>query len=600
MDALRLDALPPAAAALAVVEVLDRYPGDGHDGHDAQVRQTHVVTAWPLRIGRALDNDLVLADPHVAPHHLVIGPAETGARLIVGDTRNGVQLGAQRLAAGAHHEVPGSGPAVEMTVGRTPLRLRLPGHVLAAELPLDAAPPRHRHGAQIAAAALALMAALQFSTWLDNDPDGWLRAAASMAFAAIVAVSVWSGVWALLSKTFTRRSRFGWHLRVVLFAGCVLTVVGLVPNLLAFMFSLPVLADFGFVPSYAVAAAAFYFHLLAVEPAPPRLMRGVAVTGFVAAVALTFWQNQQRTDRFGDDLYMTHPLPARAAPRAAGVDRSFHGRRGPRCNRSSTAVRRSRATANQEVAMNNDPAQGGTVLVTGGSRGIGAATALQCAQRGWPVAVNYANDAASAEAVVARIRASGGQAIAVQADVSDEAQVLSMFRRVDAELPPPVRPRQQRRRRRPRRACRRDDDGALAAHVRDQRLRQPAVRARGSAAAVHPPRPGGWRDRQPVVGRGAPRFAEQLRRLRGRQGRDRHLHARPREGSGGRGRARERGAARHHRDRHPCQRRPARPRAADERATADAARRQRRRGWRARSSGCCRATRATPPALSST
>ncbi|MBC7955253.1 MAG: SDR family oxidoreductase [Cytophagales bacterium] len=76
-----------------------------------------------------------------------------------------------------------------------------------------------------------------------------------------------------------------------------------------------------------------------------------------------------------------------------------------------------------------------SVLVTGGSRGIGAATALLCAREGWAVAVNYARDAAAAEAVVQAIRAAGGQALAVQADVADEAQVLAMFLRIDAELP---------------------------------------------------------------------------------------------------------------------------------------------------------------------
>jgi NAD(P)-dependent dehydrogenase (short-subunit alcohol dehydrogenase family) len=77
-----------------------------------------------------------------------------------------------------------------------------------------------------------------------------------------------------------------------------------------------------------------------------------------------------------------------------------------------------------------------TVLVTGGSRGIGAAAAVLCAERGWAVAVNYTNDATAAQAVVARIRAAGGTALAVQADVSDEAQVLAMFATVERELPP--------------------------------------------------------------------------------------------------------------------------------------------------------------------
>ena len=76
-----------------------------------------------------------------------------------------------------------------------------------------------------------------------------------------------------------------------------------------------------------------------------------------------------------------------------------------------------------------------SVLVTGGSRGIGAATALLAAQRGWAVAVNYTHDAAAAQAVVARIRAVGGTALAVQADVSVEAAVLAMFVTIDRELP---------------------------------------------------------------------------------------------------------------------------------------------------------------------
>ncbi len=75
------------------------------------------------------------------------------------------------------------------------------------------------------------------------------------------------------------------------------------------------------------------------------------------------------------------------------------------------------------------------VLVTGGSRGIGAATAVLAAQQGWAVAVNYSQDAAAAQAVVARIQAAGGLSLAVQADVGDEAQVMAMFAHIDQALP---------------------------------------------------------------------------------------------------------------------------------------------------------------------
>ncbi|CAN5696640.1 SDR family oxidoreductase [soil metagenome] len=74
------------------------------------------------------------------------------------------------------------------------------------------------------------------------------------------------------------------------------------------------------------------------------------------------------------------------------------------------------------------------LLITGGSRGIGAATALLAARRGYAVAVNYAAQAIAADEVVRAIRAEGGTAISVQADVGDEAQVMAMYEKVDAEL----------------------------------------------------------------------------------------------------------------------------------------------------------------------
>ena len=76
------------------------------------------------------------------------------------------------------------------------------------------------------------------------------------------------------------------------------------------------------------------------------------------------------------------------------------------------------------------------VLITGGSRGIGAATALRAASQGYAVAVNYTRNADAANAVVQQITAGGGTAIALQADVADESQVLEMYRQIDSRLGP--------------------------------------------------------------------------------------------------------------------------------------------------------------------
>ena len=74
------------------------------------------------------------------------------------------------------------------------------------------------------------------------------------------------------------------------------------------------------------------------------------------------------------------------------------------------------------------------LLITGAGRGIGAATALRAARLGYAVAVNYTSNSLAADEVVRRIRAEGGTAITVQADVGDESQVLAMFEKVDAKL----------------------------------------------------------------------------------------------------------------------------------------------------------------------
>jgi NAD(P)-dependent dehydrogenase (short-subunit alcohol dehydrogenase family) len=74
------------------------------------------------------------------------------------------------------------------------------------------------------------------------------------------------------------------------------------------------------------------------------------------------------------------------------------------------------------------------LLITGGSRGIGAATALLAAQRGYAVCVNYRSDQAAAQRVVQTIEAGGGRAVAVRADVSVEAEVKRLFETCDTTI----------------------------------------------------------------------------------------------------------------------------------------------------------------------
>lgn len=303
--------------ALAILEVVDR---------DGQARHSVVVRRWPLRVGRALDNHMVLSDPFVAPHHFQVEAGEEGLQLSVDATSNGVQVGRKRLHSGEQHRWPADSAPLELIAGRTRLRLRSAAEAIAAELPLAGLATRSRRWVPSLVAAGVLLAMLLFITYLDTDPDALGRASAGLLLAAVSVTAVWCGLWALLSKTFTRQARFGWHLRVFLFAGSALLAVDHLPGLLAFALSWSWVSNFDFIALYAVAAATLYYHLLAVELSRPKLLRASAFAGCAVAVALTLWFNMQRNERFGEELYMSHLYaPALRLARPASVDQYLEG-----------------------------------------------------------------------------------------------------------------------------------------------------------------------------------------------------------------------------------------------------------------------------------
>jgi NAD(P)-dependent dehydrogenase (short-subunit alcohol dehydrogenase family) len=78
----------------------------------------------------------------------------------------------------------------------------------------------------------------------------------------------------------------------------------------------------------------------------------------------------------------------------------------------------------------------GTIIVTGGSRGLGAAVCRKLASLGYPVAVNYTRDAAAAESVVRAIAQAGGRAQTFAGDVAQESEVLRLFDAAEAALGP--------------------------------------------------------------------------------------------------------------------------------------------------------------------
>jgi hypothetical protein len=285
--------------ALALLEVLDR------DGH---VRHSVSVANWPLRAGRAIDNDLVLDDPHVAPHHFSVDADHEGQVFItVGDTANGLLAGGQRLERAAR--VPVGDEALALIAGRTALRLRLATHPVPDELPLGVARSVRRELSSLVGLVVVAALLMAFETYLVTDPSLLTRALGSLAVSAVGFGLAWVGFLAVLSKVFTRQAHFAWHLRVMLCAVIVWQLIHGATNALAFMLSWPWISDFAFLGIYAVAGAALYFHMLAIEPSHPKRWRFVGASAAITGIALSLWFNHQATDRFGDELYMTHLLP---------------------------------------------------------------------------------------------------------------------------------------------------------------------------------------------------------------------------------------------------------------------------------------------------
>jgi NADP-dependent 3-hydroxy acid dehydrogenase YdfG len=203
-----------------------------------------------------------------------------------------------------------------------------------------------------------------------------------------------------------------------------------------------------------------------------------------------------------------------------------------------------------------------TILITGGTRGIGRATALKCARSGWSIALNYVNNHPAAEEAAREVRAAGAQAITLQGDVAAEADVISMFREaesrlgrldgvvINAGIVAPSLPLA-------------DMDCARLKRMFDVNVYGAYLCARESARRLSKDRGGGG-GAIVLVSSAASRLGSPFEYVdyAGSKGAIDTLTIGLAKELAHAGRARERGTSGTHRYRHPCQRRATRPRAA--------------------------------------
>lgn len=284
------------ASPLALIELLDR---------DGSVRQAWPVRRWPVTVGRAIDNTVVLDDPAVAAHHLRLDapePAEFLPRICALPSLNGAQLGRHRLDPGVTQVWSGG----LLRLGHSALRLRLRGERLAPERPVA---PVERGIVPVLLAVLVLAWAAA-SQWLSADPgDRWSDQLPSL-LAWPLAIAAWSAGWALMSRLFQRRSDFVAHAGIALRYLLLVLVVEEGLPLLAGLLGWPLMSHLAPALGLGVATLGLLAHARRVWPGAARWMGVGAVAALATMAVLTVTLNRQSQDRWFSALYLTALPPA--------------------------------------------------------------------------------------------------------------------------------------------------------------------------------------------------------------------------------------------------------------------------------------------------
>lgn len=206
--------------------------------HQGGVASRHTVRTLPLRIGRAYDNDLILEDPYVAPHHAVLQQAPGGELEIVdAGSRNGL------FRAGTRQRLDREriDPSARYRAGRTEFRVRSSAYPVAEEIPEPSVRgAREALGAGLA--VLSLVAALVFKAWSATSVPTELPKLMMTPLLLVLALFVWAGGWTLAGRLLSGERRFTAHLSAAAIAVIGILVAGQ-SDYLAYALSAP-LADY--------------------------------------------------------------------------------------------------------------------------------------------------------------------------------------------------------------------------------------------------------------------------------------------------------------------------------------------------------------------
>ena len=271
-----------------------------------EVQARLAVTQWPVTVGRALDADLVLSDPHVAPHHLRLQQTPSdGVSVQVLETRNGALLDEVPQPSGSRFDWA---PGQALSLGRTQLQLRLAHAALPAELPLPLAPWRSTLWTLLA--VLAVLALTLGQAWLRAaELSRFQQALPTTLLGALAGLAAWAGLWALATKLFSGHPQFWRHVRIACALFLASAAAESLVEVLAFMFSWESLARSSHLVTMAVLALGVYRHLLVVAPQRREglawALAALLALGLPTALGMQWLKNK----RLSPQLYLSQLYP---------------------------------------------------------------------------------------------------------------------------------------------------------------------------------------------------------------------------------------------------------------------------------------------------
>lgn len=311
---------------VALIEWLDR------DGH---VQRSVDVAAWPLSLGRALDNTVVLDDPHVAAHHLRLGPDEHGQlQLQALPSLNGLKLNGRAISGAPDITAPTplaptANGSHTLQLGTTQLRLRVrapgpgPGtragtgagaggsidEALAPEKPLPTPALASQRGVLLAGLGVLLLALA--GHWVGLDPGADYTDWLPLVVGVPMALAAWCGLWALLSKLFQHRFDFSGHLRIALPWLLLMSLIGPLWPLLTAALALPGLWKLSSLLGNALLVLLLHAHLRHTLPQHGRAVTAAVATLALAGAGLSTALTWRSHDSLVAAPYMsTLPMPA--------------------------------------------------------------------------------------------------------------------------------------------------------------------------------------------------------------------------------------------------------------------------------------------------